>query len=66
VAREIPLDRIMIETDSPYLAPVPHRGERNEPIYVRFVAEKIAEIKGLDFKKVADQTSKNAKKLFGL
>lgn len=66
VVREIPLDKMMIETDSPYLAPVPHRGERNEPAYVRFVVEKIAGIKGLDFKEVADQTSRNAINLFGL
>lgn len=66
VVKEIPLGKIMIETDCPYLAPVPHRGERNEPAYVKFVAEKIAEIKGMDFQEVAEQTTKNAIKLFSL
>lgn len=66
VVRRVPLDRILIETDSPYLAPPPHRGERNEPSYVRFVAEKIAETKGIDFEAVARQTTSNAKKLFNI
>ena len=66
VVKEIPLDKIMVETDCPYLAPVPHRGKRNESAYVKFVAEKIAEIKGIDFKEVAEQTTKNAIKLFKL
>lgn len=66
VVRMVPLDRIMIETDSPYLAPVPHRGKRNEPAFVKFVAEKIAEIKGLGFKTIADQTTQNAINLFKL
>jgi TatD DNase family protein len=66
VIREIPLSKIMVETDSPYLAPAPYRGKRNEPSYVKLVAEKIAKIKGLDFIEVAGQTSKNAKNLFGL
>ena len=64
VIKEVPLDKIMIETDSPYLAPVPHRGERNEPAYVKFVAEKIAEVKGMTFKDVEKVTSENAEKLF--
>ena len=66
VVKEIPLDKIMVETDCPYLAPVPHRGERNEPAYVRYMAEKIAEIKGIDFKEVAKKTTENAIKLFNL
>lgn len=66
VAREIPLDWLLIETDSPYLTPVPYRGKRNQPSYVRFVAEKIAEAKGLSFEEVAQQTTENAKKLFGI
>ena len=64
VAREIPLDKILIETDSPYLAPEPLRGKRNSPEYVRFVAEKIAQIKGETFETVARVTKENAMKLF--
>ena len=64
VAREIPLDKILIETDSPYLAPEPLRGKRNSPEYVRYVAEKIAEIKGETFETVAKVTKENAMKLF--
>ena len=64
VAKEIPLDKILIETDSPYLAPEPLRGKRNSPEYVRFVAEKIAEIKGETFETVARVTKENAMKLF--
>ncbi len=64
VAREIPLDKILIETDSPYLSPEPLRGKRNSPEYVRYVAEKIAEIKGETFETVAKVTKENAMKLF--
>lgn len=64
VAKEIPLEWLMIETDSPYLTPVPYRGKRNESTYVKFVAEKIAEAKGITFEEVAHQTTLNAKKLF--
>ncbi|MHC0039249.1 TatD family hydrolase [Pseudoneobacillus sp. C159] len=66
VAAEIPLDKLLIETDCPYLTPHPHRGERNEPGYVRLVAEQIAEIKGLSYEEIARTTSDNAKKLFGI
>lgn len=66
VAREIPLDKILIETDSPYLAPEPLRGKRNSPEYVRFVAEKIAEIKNESFETVAKVTKENAMKLFNI
>ena len=62
----IPLDMLLIETDSPYLTPVPNRGKRNYPGYVRYVAEKIAEIKGLSFEEVAYKTKENGKKLFGI
>ncbi len=58
------MDRILIETDSPYLAPVPNRGKINEPSNVLFVAEKIAEIKNLSIEEVAVTTSENFKKLF--
>jgi len=64
VVRGIPLDRMLIETDSPFLTPVPFRGKRNEPSYVSYVADKIAQIKHLDFEEVAAVTSRNAKTLF--
>lgn len=66
VAAEIPLDKLLIETDCPYLAPHPYRGQRNEPGYVKLVAEQIAEIKGISFDEVAEVTSQNAKKLFDI
>ena len=65
-AKRIPLDRMLIETDSPYLAPVPFRGKRNEPAYVKHVAEKIAELRGTSFQKIAEITTINAKELFNL
>ena len=60
-----PLDRIVVETDAPFLTPHPYRGKRNEPANVRFVAQKIAEIKGVDDATVAARTSENARRLFG-
>ena len=60
------LRSFLVETDAPYLAPVPFRGKRNEPAYVRYVAEKIAELRGQTFGEIALQTTKNANKLFGL
>lgn len=65
-AQEVPLERMFVETDSPYLSPVPHRGERNDPGKVRFVAQKIAEIKGLDYTEVAKITRQNAIAFFRL
>lgn len=59
-----PIERLFIETDSPYLTPVPHRGKRNDSSYVRFVAEKIAEIKGMDAEEVVEITKNNAKQFF--
>jgi TatD DNase family protein len=56
----------MIETDCPFLAPEPHRGERNEPAYVKYIASKVAEIKGISFEKVAEITTKNAINFFNL
>jgi len=62
----ISLDRILLETDAPYVAPALYRGKRNEPSYIKFVAEKLAEIKGVSFEEVEKQTSANAKKLFSI
>ncbi|HWQ60380.1 MAG TPA: TatD family hydrolase [Candidatus Fimivivens sp.] len=64
--REVPLEQIVIETDCPYLAPIPHKGERNEPFLVRLVAEKIAAVKGTSLEEVAVETTRNAKKLLRL
>lgn len=64
VVKWAPLDRIVIETDAPYLTPVPHRGERNTPLNVKFVAEKIAELRHLSYDEVAAATTANAKRLF--
>jgi len=66
VIKNLPLGKILLETDAPYLTPIPHRGKRNEPLYVKYVAEKIAEIKKIKFAKVAQQTTKNARNLFGI
>ncbi len=62
--KKAPLDKIMIETDSPFAAPVPYRGQRNEPMYVRQIAEKIASIRGISCEKVAEAATKNAIFLF--
>jgi len=64
VVKYVPLDRLLIETDCPYLTPEPYRGRRNESIYVRLVAEKVAEIKGIYIEDVARSTLENAKRLF--
>jgi TatD DNase family protein len=66
VVRELPLDRMLVETDSPYLAPVPNRGKRNEPAFVLHVAETIASVKGLPLQEIAEVTSRNASDLFGI
>lgn len=66
VAKMVPLDRILLETDAPYLAPQPVRGQRNEPKHVVHVAEKIAELKGVSVEEVAAQTTANAIELFNL
>jgi TatD DNase family protein len=66
VAEFVPLDRILIETDSPYLAPVPHRGKTNNPSYVPFVAKQIAEIKGISLEAVAEATNRNFDQLFSV
>lgn len=66
VACQTPPDRLMVETDAPFLAPAPHRGKRNEPAWVQLVAEEIAKIRGVAFDELAHATTENAKKSFGL
>mgnify|MGYP000943381882 FL=1 len=66
VASRIPMERILIETDSPYLTPPPYRGRRNEPAYVRYVAEEIARLRGLDVEYVTSQTTANGLQVFGI
>ncbi len=66
VLKSVGLERVMVESDCPYLAPVPHRGKTNEPAWVRHTAEKIAEVAGSTAEKVADITTANAEKLFGI
>ena len=63
---EIPINKIVLETDDPYLPPVPYRGKRNEPSYMIEVAKKIAETKSIDIKEVAAATTDNAKRIFNL
>ena len=64
VARMVPLDRCLIETDSPYLAPVPYRGKTNMPAYVPHVAQQLADVKGISLEKVAQATTQNFEQLF--
>ena len=66
VAEAVPLERILLETDSPYLAPAPHRGKRNSSLYLPLIAKEIAEIKNIDYDKVVEETDKNARELFGI
>ena len=66
LAADLPMDQIVLETDAPFLAPVPYRGKRNEPAYVRYVAEKLAEVKGLSIEEIERVTTANAVRLFGL
>lgn len=66
VAQKLPLDRMLLETDGPFLAPHPHRGKRNESSYIPIIAEKIADLRGVDVLEVAQKTTENAKKLFNL
>jgi TatD DNase family protein len=66
VARQVPLDRCLIETDSPYLAPVPHRGKSNQPAWVAHVGACLAELKGIAVEEVAEATTANFEALFGI
>jgi len=66
VVRKVPLERMFVETDSPYLTPVPHRGKRNEPAFVRLVAETVARVKGISLEDVAERTSQNVQNLFAI
>lgn len=64
VARSIPADRYLVETDAPYLAPIPHRGESNEPSFVRHTAERLAEVRGISLERLAAETTANFGRLF--
>lgn len=64
VVKKAPLDRIMVETDAPYVAPVPYRGKRNEPLYVREIAARVADLRGISFEEAARATTANARRLF--
>lgn len=66
VAREIPLNKLVLETDAPYLTPVPFRGKENKPAYIRYVAEEIAKIRGLKVEEIIDITTRNAEEFFGI
>lgn len=66
IAAHVPLDRLLVETDAPYLTPHPYRGKRNEPAHVKLVAEKIAELRGISYEELAEATTANAEKLFGI
>ena len=64
IIKRLPLDSLLVETDAPFLAPVPFRGKRNEPSYVRYTAQKVAEVKKVSFEKVAEMTSENALRVY--
>jgi len=64
IVKRIPLDSLLVETDAPFLTPEPFRGKRNEPSYVRYTAQKVAEIKKIAFEKVAEATTENAFKVY--
>lgn len=66
IAKEIPLEYLLLETDAPYLTPEPYRGKRNEPAYVKFVAEKITELREVSFEEIAHATTQNARKAFSI
>ncbi|HEY5537871.1 MAG TPA: TatD family hydrolase [Acetobacterium sp.] len=66
VVAMMPLNRLLVETDSPYMTPTPHRGKRNEPAYVRFVAEEVARIRGMSIEALEEITTENTKRVFGI
>ena len=66
VAKSVPLDRLLLETDAPYLTPVPFRGKENQPAYVKYVAEEIAKLRAIPFEEIAESSTKNAKTVFGI
>ena len=66
VVCKVPLERMLVETDSPFLTPMPHRGKRNEPAFVRLVAETVAKVKGISLEEVAERTSQNVQDLFAI
>lgn len=66
VGKNVPFDKLLVETDAPYLAPMPNRGKRNEPAYVRYVAEEVARLRGIPYEEVARRTTENANRLFRL
>ena len=66
VAKIVPLEKLLVETDSPYLTPVPYRGKRNEPAYVKYAAQEIAQLRGMSFEELARATTENAMKIFRL
>ncbi len=66
LAKEVPLERMVLETDAPFLAPTPHRGQRNEPSYIPLIASKVAEIRGISVEEVARMTTENTKRVYGI
>jgi TatD DNase family protein len=64
VAKQIPLDRMLVETDSPYLSPMPYRGKTNQPSYVKYVAEEIARLRGISLEEISEATTNNFFRLF--
>ncbi|HLD28448.1 MAG TPA: TatD family hydrolase, partial [Patescibacteria group bacterium] len=66
IVKQLPLDRILIETDAPFISPEPYRGRRNEPLYVKYVARKIAELKNISYEEVTEATTANAKTIFNI
>jgi TatD DNase family protein len=66
VAQMVPLDKLLIETDCPYLAPVPKRGKKNEPAFLQYTAAKVAELRGMSVEELADATTRNARRIYGL
>ena len=66
IVKKLPLEFLLLETDAPFLTPVPFRGKRNEPGFVRYTAQKVAELKKISFEKVAELTTENALKVFGV